>query len=224
MKTSALALSLLLLFSASLVMAAEKASSDTIVLPAPKTDGKVSVEKALKTRRSLRNPLKTPLTLSEVGQLCWAAQGVTDDKGHRTAPSAMATYPLELYVIAGAVKGLPPGLYHYVPADHSLKLLVAGDKKSEFIEKAASQGWIADAPAVFIITGNPARMGRMKERAVQFTAVEAGLASQGFFLQATAMGFGSTYVGGFDPSKARAALGLPEAEEVLAVLPVGRKP
>jgi SagB-type dehydrogenase family enzyme len=196
----------------------------SIPLPAPKTDGKVSVEKALKERRSLRSPSETPLTIEEIGQLCWSAQGVTDDKGHRTAPSARATYPLELYVMAGAVTGMAPGLYHYEPASHSLKLLSAGDKRVDFMQKASGQAWISQAPAIFVISGNAGKQEKMKDRAADFINIEAGLASQGFFLQATAMGLGSTFVGGFKPPEARAVLGLPDSEEVLAVLPVGRKP
>jgi SagB-type dehydrogenase family enzyme len=204
--------------------AAAPTSGAVVALPAPKTDGTFSLEKALHERRSLRAPAETPLTLEEVGQLCWAAQGVTDEKGHRTAPSAMASYPLELYVLAGAVTGLAPGCYHYEPGQHALTLRAAGAQLAEFEQKAVGQDWTAKAPAMFVISGSTAKMTRMRDRAPQFMWVEAGLAAQGFFLEATALGLGSTYIGGFDPAEARIALGLPEGEDVLAVLPVGRKP
>jgi len=220
----ALVLSFLLLASVGPVhVAAEATAPATIALPAPQTDGKVAIEKALATRRSVRTIAPTALPLAQVGQLCWAAQGVTDDKGHRTAPSAHAAYPLELYVIAGAVEGLTPGVYHYVPAGHTLQPVTSGDQRADFVTKAVGQEWIKQAPAVLVITGNAEKMGKMRERGVSFMWVEAGLAAQGFFLQATALGLGSTYVGGFDPAAARTALGLPATEEVLAVLPVGRK-
>lgn len=216
-------LTLALLASTALAPAADAAAPTYVPLP-PAVDGKVSVEAALKQRRSLRNPAPTPLTLDDIGHLCWAAQGVTDEKGHRTAPSAHSTYPLELYVLAGAVTDLAAGLYHYVPAKHSLALLAEGDVRGELVEKAIGQGWIAKAPAIFVISGAPAKMAAMKEPGTQFLWVEAGLAAQGFFLEATARGLGSTYVGGFRPAETRAVLGLPAAEEVLAVLPVGRRP
>ena len=208
---------------ASLPFAAAAAPAD-VALPAARTDGKVSLEKALSERRSIRELAPAPLTLEELGQLCWAAQGVTDGKGHRTAPSARGSYPLELYVIAGAVQALAPGLYHYEPARHALRLVAAGDKREEFDKKAIGQGWPGKAPAVFVLSGAWERMGKMKDRGAQFMAVEAGLAAQGFFLEVTALGLGSTYVGGFRPVEARVALGLPAVEEVLAVLPVGRRP
>jgi SagB-type dehydrogenase family enzyme len=226
MKRLSLALALALPLAA---LPAEGAAP--VALPAPKTDGKVSIEAALKQRRSVRSFAPTPLTLEEVGQLCWAAQGVTDDKGHRTAPSARATYPLELYVVAGAVTGLSPGLYRYEPARHSLQLVASGDKRADLDQKAVGQSWmpIAKAAAVFVISGNAAKTPgggdpAARERGVHFMWVEAGLAAQGFFLEATALGLGSTYVGGFRPAETQAVLELPSSEEVLAILPVGRRP
>ncbi len=99
---------LFLLFPAVAARPASAADGAVVALPAPKTDGKVSLEKALQKRRSLREFSAAPLSLSEIGQLCWAAQGTTDSQGHRTAPSARALYPLELYVIAASVNGFPP--------------------------------------------------------------------------------------------------------------------
>jgi len=231
MKTLLVALSLALLGLPAVALPAEGAAPATVPLPAPKTDGKVSIESALKQRRSVRSFAPTPLNLEEVGQLCWAAQGVTDDKGHRTAPSARAIYPLELYVAAGSVTGLPPGLYRYQPASHSLHLVAPGDKRADLDQKAVGQSWmpIAKAPAVFVISGTAAKMASsedpaVRERGAHFMWVEAGLAAQGFFLEATAMGLGSTYVGGFRAAETQALLGLPSSEEVLAILPVGRRP
>jgi SagB-type dehydrogenase family enzyme len=174
----------------------------------------------------VRGMADRPLTLAELGQLCWAAQGITDDKGHRTAPSALATYPLEIYVVADAVTGLEPGVYRYQPAGHALVphpgATTARPLNAALVEKAIGQAWIATAPAILVITGTAERMGeRFVERRRDFMCVEAGLAAQGFFLEATALGLGSTYVGGFDPEAARAFFGLPAGEDVLAVLPVG---
>jgi SagB-type dehydrogenase domain len=224
MKAFLVSVFLILFVSESLAYAADPPAPATIALPTAKVDGRVSVEKALKARRSLRAPATKPLTLGQIGQLCWAAQGVTNDKGFRTAPSAMASYPLELYVIAGSVTGLAPGIYHYEPAKHSLKLLAVGDKRADFDEKAVNQDWIARAPAIFVIAGVGERMETMEKLGRPFMFIETGLAAQGFFLQATALGLGSTFVGGFEAPEARTALGLPAAEEVLAVLPVGHRP
>lgn len=211
-----------------LVLAAAPVAPSTaevaVALPAAKTDGKVSVEKALKTRRTLRTPAAKALPLTDVGQLCWAAQGVTDDKGHRTAPSARATYALELYVLAGNVTGLPAGLYRYRPEKHDLVRVTEGDQRKDFVQAAIGQGWIENAPVVFVVTGSAERQRpKIAERNAEFLAVETGLAAQGLFLQATALGLGGTFVGGFKPDAARAFLKLPATEDVFAVLPIGAK-
>jgi SagB-type dehydrogenase family enzyme len=198
-------------------------NNSSIALPAPKLDGAMSVEKALHERRSLRTPRADPLTLEQVGQLCWAAQGITDAKGHRTASSAHASYPLELYVLAGSVEGLRPGTYRYEPASHALQIAGAVDRRAALVDEGIGQAWIAGAPAIFVVTGSAGKMTKVKERAQGLMNVEAGLAAQGFFLQATSLGLGSTYVGGFKPQQAAAVLGLPDGQEVLAVLPVGRR-
>jgi len=218
--TKRLFAALVALSSALLARAAEPAR---VALPAARTHGTVAVEAALSQRRSFRDPAPTPLTLAEVGQLCWAAQGITDDKGHRTAPSAHAAYPLELWVLAGAVRDLPAGTYRYVPVGHALEPVRQGDPRLEFVQTGVGQPWVAKAPVIFVITGTVAKMGDTGGRGPQFMAIEAGLAAQGFFLQAEALGLGSTFVGGFKREEARAALQLPEGQEVLGVLPVGHK-
>ncbi len=220
---------LLLLLAVLAVSACAQSAAETVVpsivpLPAAKTDGAFALEKALHQRRSVRDLASSALSLNEIGQLCWAAQGVTDASGRRTTPSAMARYPLELYVLVGSANGLASGMYHYLPAKHQLELIDAGDRLTPFRKQAAKQAWIAKAPVVFVITGFADRMTGMGDRGRDFMWVEAGLASQGFFLQATALGLGSTYVGGYDPAAARASLGLPANQDVLAVLPVGRRP
>lgn len=216
-----------ILAASAAAVASAAVETPAIALPAPGTGGAVSVEQALATRRSVRGMAARPLTLAEVGQLCWAAQGITDDQGHRTAPSAMATYPLEVYVIADAVADLRPGVYRYRPAGHVLvahsgAAALEPPFRDALVAKAIGQDWIKTAPAILVITGTAERMGeRFVDRRRDFMCVEAGLAAQGFFLQATALGLCSTYVGGFDPAAARAFLELPAGEEVLAVLPVG---
>ena len=100
-----------------------------IKLPKPREDGKTSVESALRHRRATREFRNTPLTLAEVSQLLWAAQGITSPDGKRTAPSAGALYPLEVFVVAGSVESLPAGVYRYRPQGHDLSRVTDGDKR-----------------------------------------------------------------------------------------------
>ena len=102
-------------------------NSSILKLPSPNTDGGISLEKALRERRSIRSMKTDSLTLENVSQLLWSAQGVTDGMGHRTAGSAFESYPLEVYVLAGNVTNLTAGVYHYLPGNHSLDQLTSSD-------------------------------------------------------------------------------------------------
>lgn len=218
----------LLLVGSKPVLAADNAAKATapspaiVTLPAPDQAAAFPLAKALATRRSHRDLAENELSLQALGQLLWAAQGKTDEKGHRTAPSAMARYALETYVVAAKVKGLAPGLYKYASATHSLTLLRAGELRDGLVDQAIGQNWIKAAPAVLVLCGVAERMvGKNGESMAKFMYVEAGLAAQNFFLQVTALGLGSTYVGGFKPVELSRYLALPANEEAIAVLPVG---
>ena len=65
---------------------------EIIALPEPDLDGSATLEQTLVRRRSQREFAPDELPLDTIGQLLWAAQGITDDEGHRTAPSAGATH------------------------------------------------------------------------------------------------------------------------------------
>ena len=94
-------------------------------LDPPRLRGSVSLEEAMAARRSVREYSDKPVTRAEVSQLLWAAQGVTGTGGLRTAPSAGAIFPLRAYLLAGAVEGLPPGVYGFDPEWFDVTLRVA---------------------------------------------------------------------------------------------------
>lgn len=191
-------------------------------LPEPQQDGAVSLEAALAQRRSVRSYKDKTLSLAQVARLLWAAQGQTHPSGFRTAPSAGATYPLELYVAAGDVEGLEPGVYRYRPKDHTLILLRAGDVRRAVARASFGQDWAADAAALFIIAADFKRTtGRYGDRGEGYVFMEAGCASQNIALEAVALGLGSVIVGAFDDAGVKAAAGLPEKERPLLYMPVG---
>ena len=113
--------------------------SKSIKLPKPQYDSNVSIEKALLKRRSVRSYKSEPLTIAEISQLLWAAQGVTKSRGYRTAPSAGALYPLEVYIVAGNVSDFEAGIYKYNSHKHEIVKTVKGDKRSE-LSRAAEFG------------------------------------------------------------------------------------
>ena len=196
--------------------------TEMITLPAPQKDGAVSVEAALNKRRSVRFFKDTPLALQSVSQLLWAAQGITDKRGFRTAPSAGALYPLELYLFAGKADGLEPGIYHYRPSDHSLLFITEGDFRETLCRAALRQDAICQAPAVFLIAGVPGKTtGKYGERGIRYVHLEAGHVAQNVLLQATALGLVSVPVGGIDEAKVAAALKLGNGLRPVYVLPLG---
>jgi SagB-type dehydrogenase family enzyme len=194
-----------------------------IKLPKPREDGKTSVESALRHRRATREFRNTPLTLAEVSQLLWAAQGITSPDGKRTAPSAGALYPLEVFVVAGSVESLPAGVYRYRPQGHDLSRVTDGDKRVKLASLAQEQTWLKGAPAIIVIAGVYERTAvKYKERAERYVHIEAGHASQNVQLQAVALELGAVIVGAFDDDQVKRVLGLAADEQPLCLLPVGR--
>jgi SagB-type dehydrogenase family enzyme len=220
----------LLLATASVLGCIDVTGSDTQVpnvgelldLPEPRREGDVPVERALAMRRSAREFSDASLSLAALAQLAWAAQGITDPAGFRTAPSAGALYPLELYVVAGDVQGLEAGVYRYVPAGHRLERHAGGDPRGAVARAALLQGWIADAPAILVLAGVTERSaGKYGERAPRFVHMEVGHAAQNVYLQAEALGLATCIVGAFHDGQLKRVLALAEAEAPLALLPVG---
>ena len=195
-----------------------------ITLPDPVKDGSVSVEKALSNRRSTRSFSEKPLTVQDLAQLLWASQGITGKRGFRTAPSAGALYPLEIYVGIGRVEQLPAGLYHYRAESHDLEIVAEGDHRKSIWEAALRQSCIRDASVLFLFTGVfPRTMDKYGKRGMQYVFMEAGHAAQNLLLQAEAMQLGHVPIGAFDDEVMRKILKIGENTHPLYILPVGHK-
>jgi len=191
-------------------------AEEVITLPAPRQKGPLSLEEALARRRSVREYAPRSLTWEEIGQLLWAAQGITSPQGFRTAPSAGALYPLEIYVV------LPEGVYHYLPHPHALRRTAAGDRRSALGDAAVRQRPVYEAPAVFVIAGVYERTAaKYGQRAQRYVHLEAGHAAQNLLLQAAALGLGAVPIGAFHDEQVRAVLGLGADETPLYLIPVG---
>ena len=197
----------------------------TVDLPQPRLRGVVSLEEALLNRRSVREYSEAPMTLVEVSQLLWAAQGLTSDWGGRTAPSAGALYPLELYLVAGNVSGLPPGVYKYQPVLRRLVLIKEGDLREPLARAAVNQTWMKDGAIEIVVAAVQDRTTvKYGERGVRYVYMEAGHAAQNVLLQATALDLGATPVGAFYEDQVIELLDMPGNEAPLYIIPVGRLP
>ncbi len=183
----------------------------------------MSVEAALRERESVREFSRAPLSLAEISQLLWAAQGVTHEGERRTAPSAGALYPLELYLLAGRVEGLEPGLYRYRIGAHQLMGLLDEDLRGVLANAARGQDWIEDAPAVLVVAGAVERSAvKYGARATRYVHMEVGAVAENVYLQATALGLGTVFVGAFNDDRVKRVLRLPASEQAFALLPLGR--
>jgi len=200
-----------------LILQAEDAM-DKVKLPKPNLKGNVSLEEAIQKRRSVRSYSSKDLTLDEIGQLCWAAQGITDKRGLRAAPSAGALYPLEIYIVK------KDGLYHYIPDGHLLEKKIAGDLRDSLCKACFGQNFIREAPIDFVICAVYQRVAsRYRERGVRYTDIEVGHAAQNVHLEAVALGLDSVPVGAFIDEEVSKALSLPKEEKPIYVIPIGYK-
>lgn len=199
-------------------------AQERISLPQPKMTGEMSVEEAIFRRRSIRTFQDEALTLSELSQVLFAAQGITEKtRGFRTAPSAGALYPLELYAVVGKVEGIAPGVYRYHPEEHAIERVLEGDKRVELFRSALYQESIQEAPVTLVFTAIYERTTRRYgERGIRYVHMEAGHAAQNVYLEAQALGLGTVAIGAFQDEEVAQILRLPRNEMPLYLLPVGK--
>jgi len=200
-------------------------SSAKIKLPQPDTKGKMTVEEAISKRRCVRDFKEGALTLGELGQLLWAVQGCTGAGCLRAAPSAGATYPLEVFAVVGAggVEGLKAGVYRYIPDSHEITLHLEGDARQQLSAAALGQDWVLLAPVSLVFTADFSRTtDRYGQRGMRYVHMEVGHAGENLFLQAGSLGLGTVAVGAFTDKSAAEALAIGKPLEVLYIMPVGR--
>jgi SagB-type dehydrogenase family enzyme len=189
----------------------------TLELPPPARAPGMALDEALSRRRSVREYDVRPLTPAEIGQLLWAAQGITSEQGFRTAPSAGALYPLELYLLTAE------GVFRYEPQHHRLALVGSDDARNALYQAALQQEPVRSAPAVFVLAAVYTRTSRKygEVRSPRYVHMEAGHAAQNLLLEATALGLGAVPIGAFDDRQVQEALGLPADHRPLYLIPTG---
>ena len=200
-------------------------NTESYLLPPPILDGDISVEQTLANRRSHRNFTEQALTMEQLSQILWAAYGVTNERGFRTAPSAGALFPLELFVVVGNVMGIEAGVYRYVASEHKLVKTLDQDIREELSEAALGQRMVREAPVVIVYTAvmrrTTGRYGEQQGR--RYVYMEVGHSAQNVYLQVEALGLGTCAVGAFGRDTSVTMLGLDSAaeEEMLYLMPVG---
>lgn len=206
----------------------------TVELPNPRLKGNVSLEETILRRRAVRRYSKKPLLLSQLSQILWSAQGITGTKGFRAAPSAGATYPLEIYVVIGEqciVAGeakqdfqeVQAGIYHYEPNAHSLSLHTSGDLRPYLARAALDEDFIAKAPVDIVICALYHRTSyRYGKRGERYVHMEVGHVGENIHLQAVALGLSTVEVGAFNDEAVTKVLGVNQQFKPLYIMPVGK--
>lgn len=192
------------------------ADATDLALPEPNL-GDTRLASALSARRSVRTFAPRLLEVGEIAALLWAVQGVTDGEGHRTAPSAGALYPLEVYVV------LPQGVFHFDPQQPTrMRRVHDADAREALWRAALAQEPVRQAPAVFVLTARSARTEqRYGPYARRFIDLEAGHAAQNILLTATALGLGAVPIGAMDDVRVRDAIHANSDEIPIYLIPVG---
>jgi SagB-type dehydrogenase family enzyme len=210
-----------------------KALNDSIYqLPAPRFDSDVSIEQTILKRRSRRYYKDQALTSNQISQILWAAYGITQPRdepyfhltgGLKTAPSAGALYPLEIYLLAGNISDVPAGLYKYLPKGHQLKKIHGQDVRSGLAQAAGDQMMIKEAPADLVYTAIFERTTvRYKERGRnRYVPMDIGHSAENVYLQVEALGLGTCAIGAFQDGIVSQVLNLPAAEEPMYIMPIG---
>lgn len=184
-------------------------------LPSPDTHGGPALDTVLAERRSIRTFGDEAMDERAVARLLWAAQGVTAAWGGRTAPSAGALYPIEVYVATA------DALRRYVPAAHATVDVAREDRRSRIAE-ATGQETPGGAPVLIVITGVVSRTSaKYGDRAERYVQLEAGHVCQNLLLEATSLGLAAVPIGAFSDDGLRGALGVGDNELPLYVVPIG---
>lgn len=198
-------------------------TSDTLALPDPQRNSTISVEEAILNRKSVRNYKNEPISIKEISQILWSAQGITHSGKLRSAPSAGATYPLEVYVVVGNASDLSPGLYHYFPQGHRLSKILAGDLREKLSVACLNQPSVEKGAIDLVFCAVYSRTtSRYGNRGTMYVHMEVGHASENVSLQTVSLGLGTVVIGAFDDKKVKELLGLSEEEEALYIMPIGR--
>lgn len=189
--------------------------SAVVDLPSP-TESTLPFEVALQRRRSVREFTTEPITVAEVGQLLWAAQGVTIDWGGRAAPSAGALYPLEMYAVTSS------RTMRYIADGHRGEITDDRDLRSDLMVAAFDQEAVGQAALVVAVIVVQARTAaKYGDRALRYVDLEAGHAAQNLLLQAVAIDLAAVSIGSFDDEAVGSVLQVPDGHEPRYLLAVG---
>jgi len=209
-----------------------KDGAEKVSLPDPEdfTPGQTDIRNVIDARRSIRNFPNEPLTMEELSWLLWTTQGIQKVLGDgkatlRRVPSGGARHPFETYLMVFNVTGLEPGIYRYLPLDHSLEVLDRAADKDGMIRGCHGQTFCGESCVTFVWSVIPYRTewryGPVSHKVI---ALDAGHLCQNLYLACTAAELGTCAIGAYDQNAMDDLMGFDGMDEyTIYIAPVGRK-
>lgn len=197
-----------------MLSAATFAADKVIKLPKPNLNRSGTVMKALSERQSTREYASKALSLADLSDLLWAANGINrSDSGKRTAPSAMNKQDVDVYVV------LPDGTYLYDAKNHQLNLVAEGDHRGAV---AGGQAFVKTAPVSLVLISDISRFGDAKSARNQLMgAMDAGIVSQNISLFCSSANLATVPRASMDFDQLKKVLKLKETQMPMMNHPVG---
>ena len=200
----------------------EYSTSSRIELPQPVPSSEVSLDQALRLRKSIRRFSTEPLSMKQLSYLLWASTGIQRiEMGHefRTAPSAGALYPIETYLGVNNVEDVPEGIYHYSIRSHLLEQLKRGKYGRQISTAALGQRMCRDAAVVFIWTAVFQRSKwKYGQRGYRYIYIDVGHIAQNLALSATSLGLGACHIGALFDEEVNSIIGIDGINESVIYL------
>ena len=167
----------------------------------------------------------------DLARILYFSAGITKQRAHpggeiyfRAAACTGALYEIELYVVTGDLVGLDAGVYHFNPADLSLRLLRKGDFRRNLAQAMAMETAVAHAPATIICTGTYWRNAwKYQARTYRHFGWDNGTLLANLLAVSAASGLPAEVVLGFVDAEVNRLLDLDTRREVsFCLVPIGR--
>ncbi|MBQ8061910.1 MAG: nitroreductase family protein [Bacteroidales bacterium] len=202
------------LFIAALLLCAGLSAQNTVKLPSPKKDAGMTLYQALQQRASVRQFKTDAIPEQKLSDLLWAACGINREDGRLTAPTAINSQDIRLYVCR------KEGAYEYIAKDNALVKVSGKDLRQDV---AAGQGTVGEAPMFLVLVADLNRYNRPGPRTATFGAIDCGYVSQNICLACEALGLSTVPRAIMNQDVLKKELGLKEGMELLINHPVGYK-
>lgn len=198
---------------------AEAQNTNVIRLPEPDKMRGTAVMQALADRVSVRECSSEELSLKDLSDVLWAANGINrSEEGRRTAPSALNRQDIDIYVFT------TEGVYAYLPQSHALQLVVDGDHRAVLAgppSPARTQDFVKDFPVILLFVSDLSRFGMEGERVRLMAAMDAGFVSENVNLFCASVGLCTVPRASMDEAGVRQLLSLEAHQMPLLNNPVG---